>query len=476
MFSSVKELLDYIKKNDIQMLDFKVVDLTGRWRHMTYSTKNLNEKIFVEGTGISLSPYPGYRAIEQGDMKIMPDISTAFVDPFFDVPTLSFLTSIMMNDGTPYIRDPRQVAKRAQQYLDGFDIGRSLWSPELEFYIFDSASYGSDLHGAFYDIDSREGIWQGCEGGISANQGYYPPRAASGQCDAPRDRFANLRTKMVQLIENVGIPVKYHHHEVGGPGHVEIEVFFEDLLKTADNIMIMKYIIRNAAIREGLTATFMPKPIYGEAGNGTHYHQYIVKNGKSVFYDKDGYASMSQTALFYVGGLFSNTSSLMGITNASTNSYRRFGLGLAAPRYLIFSEGNRSSAIRIPGYAINEQEARVEYRLPDATGNPYLTIAGMLMGGLDGINNKINPTENGFGPYDVNVYALPEDEKKKLKLPPDTFMQALSHLENEHNFLLAGEVFSEELIQAYINMKLEKEINIIAEKPHPYEYELYYDL
>lgn len=476
MFSDLKELLSYIKKHEIQMLDFKVVDLAGRWRHMTYSTKKLNEKIFAEGTGISLSPYPGYRAIEQGDMKILPDISTAFLDPFFDVPTLSFLTNILMNDGTPYIRDPRQVTKRAQEYLGTRDIGKSLWSPELEFYIFDSARYGENLHGAFFDIDSQEGIWQGCEGGPAAEEGYYPPRAASGQCDSPRDRFANLRTKMVQLIEKTGIEVKYHHHEVGGPGHVEIEVFFEGPLKTADNIMIMKYIIKNTAIRQGLTATFMPKPIYGEAGSGLHYHQYLARDGKSLFYDADGYSGMSEMALCYSGGLLANTQPLMAITNASTNSYRRFGLGLAAPRYLTFAVGNRSSALRIPAYAVNEKEARVEYRLPDATGNPYLSIAGMLMAGLDGVNKKIDPKENGFGPYDVNVYTLPESEKKKLKLPPDSLAKAIEHLKCKHDFLLEGDVFSEELIQAYTNLKLEKEIGMIAERPHPYEYELYYDL
>lgn len=327
MFSDLKELFSYIEDNDIKMLDFKVIDLTGRWRHMTYSTRHLNQKIFEAGTGISLSPYPGYSSIEQGDMKILPDISSAFIDPFFEVPTLSFLTNIIMNDGSSYIRDPCHVAGRAQQYLDRLDFGKSLWSPELEFYIFDSARYGSNLQGAFYEIDSHEGIWQGYEGGISANQGYSPPRAASGQCDSPRDRFSNLRTKMVQLIQSTGIPVKYHHHEVGGSGHVEIEVFFENLLKTADNIMIMKYIIKNVAIREGLTATFMPKPIYDEAGNSTHYHQYLVKDGRSLFYDKNGYAGMSQIALHYIGGLFSNTPSLMGITNASTNSYCRFGSG-----------------------------------------------------------------------------------------------------------------------------------------------------
>jgi len=476
MFADLKELLSYIKTNEIQMLDFKVVDICGRWRHMTYSTRYLNEKIFIDGSGISLSPYPGYRQIESGDMKILPDISTAFIDPFFEVPTLSFLTDILMNDGSPYIRDPRQVTKRAQAYLAKCDLGDSLWSPELEFYIFDSARYGATDHGAFYNIDSQEGTWQGYEDGPASDEGYYPPKAASGQCDRPMDRFSDIRTKMVQAIEDAGIAVKYHHHEVGGPGHSEIEVFFDSPLKSADNLMIIKYIVKNIAIEEGLTATFMPKPLYGEAANGTHYHQYLTKDGKSLFYDKNGYAGMSQLALHYIGGLLSNTGSLIAITNASTNSYRRFGLNLAAPRYLVFSQGNRSSALRIPGYAINEQEARIEYRLPDATGNPYLGIAGMLMAGLDGIKRKIDPKANGYGPYDVNVYALPDAEKQKLKVLPDTFAESLHSLKDNHDFLLEDNVFSEELIQAFIQLKLEKEIGMIAQRPHPYEYELYYDL
>jgi glutamine synthetase len=476
MFSDLKDLLNYVKKNEIQMLDFKVVDLTGRWRHITYSTRHLNEGIFEEGTGISLSPYPGYRRIEQGDMKIVPDLTTAFVDPFFEVPTLSFLTDILTKDGMSYIRDPRKVAKRAEEYLKKLEIGESFWSPELEFYIFDLVRYGTTEHGSFFDIDSQEGVWQGHEKGIAGGQGYYPPRAASGQCDMPRDHLVDVRTKMVQLIENAGIPVKYHHHEVGGPGQAEIEVFFNTLLKTADHMMIMKYVIKNAAIKEGLTATFMPKPLYGEAGNGIHYHQYLAKNERSLFYNKNGYAGMSNLALNYAGGLLANTPSLMGITNASTNSYLRFGLGLAAPRYLTFSESNRSSALRIPGYAINEKEARIEYRLPDATGNPYLTLAGMLMAGLRGIKKKTDPEKNGFGPYDVNIYALPEPERKKLKVLPNSFSEALNYLKSDHKFLVEGNVFSEELIEAYIQMKFEKEIDVIAERPHPYEYELYYDL
>jgi len=476
MFSSVKELSDYIKKNDIQMLDFKVVDLTGRWRHMTYSTKSIRDGVFEEGLGISLSPYPGYQGIEQSDMKIVPDIATAFVDPFCNVPTLAMLTYITSNDGTPYMKDPRAVARRAEDYLRDLDKGESLWSPELEFYVFDSARYGATAHGSFYDIDSREGAWQAYEGGISADRGYYPPRAVSSQCDSPRDRFGDLRTQMVQAIEAVGIPVKYHHHESGAPGQVEIEVLFEGLLKSADNIMVMKHLIKNIAFKEGLTATFMPKPIHGEAGNGLHYHQYLVKGGKSVFYDKNGYSCLSSMAMSYIGGLLANTPALMAITNASTNSYRRFGLGLAAPRYLVFSTGNRSSALRIPGYAINEKEARIEYRLPDATGNPYLTIAGMLMAGLNGVTNKLDPIKLGYGPYDVNVYTLPDAEKKKLKVLPATFLEALDHLKKDHKFLLEGEVFSDEIIDAYVKLKLEKEIGLVAERPHPYEYELYYDL
>ncbi len=474
MFSEIKELFAYIKRNNIQMIDFKIVDLTGRWRHMTYSVKNIKEQMFSKGCGISLSPYPGYRTVEQGDMKIIPDISTAFLDPFFEVPTLSILTYIINNDGTPYIRDPRGVAKCAENYLRKLGIGESLWSPELEFYIFDSVSYGTTEYSSFFDVNSRECGWLKKEG--VPKEGYYNPRGAAGQYDRPFDRLVDIRTKMVQVIESVGIPVKYHHHEVGSPGQCEIEIYFNGLLKTADYIMIMKYLIKNIAIREGLTVTFMPKPIYGEAGSGIHYHQYIVKDNKSLFYDENGYSRMSNLGLNYIGGLLTKSQSLMAITNASTNSYKRFGLGFAAPRYLTFSVSNRSSAIRIPAYAIDEKESRIEYRLPDATGNPYLSLAGMLMAGLFGIKNKIDPQKEGFGPYDVNLYTLSESERKKLKILPNSFSEALNYLEKDYEYLLEENVFSEDLIKAYIKTKFEREVFLVEEKPHPYEYTLYFDL
>jgi glutamine synthetase len=476
MFSDVKDLLRYIRNEKIAMLDFKVIDLAGRWRHMTYPTQNLQERIFEEGTGISLSPYAGYRTIEKSDMKIKPDLSSAFVDPFFTVPTLSFLTNILLNDGTPYNRDPRQVARRAEVYLAGLDLGQASWSPELEFYIFDSVRYGSTEHGAFFNIDSRDGFWQGAEGGPTAHQGYYCQKAASGQCDRPRDHFVDLRSKMVQRMQALGIPVKYHHHEVGGPGHGEIEVHFEPLSKTADNLLIMKYVIKNTAAEAGLTATFMPKPLHGEAANGTHFHQFLIRDGRSLFFDPKGYGGLSPLAMSYICGLLFHTPALMALTNASTNSYRRFGLGLAAPKYLFFSQGNRSSSLRIPEYAVNEREARIEYRVPDATGNPYLSLAGMLMAGLSGVREALDPCKHGFGPFDINVYTLPESEKSELKVLPQSFNEAINALKSDHQFLREGDVFSDELIDAYIQAKLDKEISLIAERPHPYEYELYYDL
>jgi glutamine synthetase len=476
MFADIKELRQYIQSKKVEMLDFKVIDLTGRWRHMTYSSRTLDERIFEEGTGISISPYPGYRTVEQSDMKIRPDLGSAFVDPFFDVPTLSFLTDILLNDGSSYIRDPRGVARRAEEYLAGLDLGEARWSPELEFYIFDSVRYGSTEHGAFFNIDSRDGFWQGAEGGPMAHQGYYCPKAAAGQCDRPRDHLVNLRSKMVRRLEAVGVPVKYHHHEVGGPGHAEIEIHFQPLVKTADQMMIMKYIIKNTAVEAGLTATFLPKPLAGEAANGTHYHQYLAKNSGSLFYDPAGYAGLNALAMSYIGGLLRAAPALMALTNASTNSYRRFGLGLAAPKYLFFSQGNRSAALRIPAYAVNAREARVEYRVPDATGNPYLTLAGMLMAGLHGVKDAIDPHEHGFGPFDVNVYTLPESEKQKLRVLPRSFIEALDALKADHRFLVEGAVFSEELIESYIRMKYDKEVSQIADRPHPFEYELYYDL
>lgn len=476
MFTNVEELMNFIELEDVEMLDLKVTDLNGRWHHMTYSTRHLRKSIFTEGAGISLSPYPGYRAITQGDMKVIPDPATAFVDPFYKAKTVSLICDIVLPDGTPYERDPRRIARRAEAWIAECGIdAESNWLPELEFYVFDQAKYGSSIRKAFYDVDSEWAFWN-ADADQKPNLGVKLPATGCGQADAPRDRLFNLRTEIVRRIENTGCcEVKYHHHELGGPGQCEIETYPGPLLRLADAVMIMKYIIANTAREFNKTTTFMPKPMFDVPGSGMHFHQMLIKNGKSLFFDKSGYAKLSKMAINYLAGLFVHTPALMAITNPSTNSYRRFGVGMAAPMSLFFSESNRSSAIRIPAYSENEAEQRIEYRLPDGLCNPYLAMAAQLMAGLDGIRTKIDPTAEGYGPFDVNNYTMSAEEKARIKTAPSSFEETLDALEKNHGFLAAGGVFPEEVIEAWIALK-RGEISLIRSRPHPAEYELYYDL
>ncbi|MFH1129997.1 MAG: type I glutamate--ammonia ligase [Pseudomonadota bacterium] len=473
MFARAEEVLEFVKIQEIKQIDIKVIDLQGRWRRMIYSAAHLTERFFEEGTGISLSPYPGYRNVESGDMKVRPDVTTGFLDPFHSVPTLSFICDILNNDGTRYERDPRHILQKAEGFLAKSKLGGSaLFSPELEFYVFDNANYGSSAGSAYWSVESH---------GVSWGESDEPLYRATGmqkigQADIPLDRHTEVREQMVARIEQAGIKVKYHHHELGTPGQAEIEVYFDTPVRTADAMMIMKYMIKNTAIEYGKIITFMPKPLYGHAGNGIHYHQYIAKGDKSLFFDKSGYGGLSNMALSYLAGILHHTPALMGLGNASTNSYRRFSPNLAAPVKLFFSLSNRSSAVRIPGYAVNEREARIEYRIPDATANPYLIIAAQLMAGLDGIRGKMDPTAMGLGPFDVNVFSLPKEELEQLQNIPTSFGHALRALDEDRSFLTEAGVFCDELLTAWIQLKHTMEIAAVHERPHPFEYELYFDL
>ncbi|MDF1596159.1 MAG: glutamine synthetase family protein [Acidimicrobiia bacterium] len=473
MFGSFGEVLEYIEREGIEQIDVKVVDLQGRWRRMTYSAAHVGKRLFEEGTGISLSPYPGYRTIESGDMKVRPDISTGFVDPFHTRPTLAFICDMYDNDGNRYERDPRFVLQKAEQAIADLGLGATaLFSPELEFYILDGADYGSSAGSAHYDVESHAVGWGESEQPLYRLTGM----AKVGQVDLPLDRFAPIREQMVRRIEAIGIPVKYHHQELGTPGQAEIEVYFDTPVRTADSMMIMRYLIKNTALEYSKIVTFMPKPFEGHAGNGTHFHQYLTDGERSMFYDVAGYGGLSELATNYLCGLLEHTPALMGIGNASTNSYRRFAPNMAAPVKLVFGLGNRSSAVRIPGYAVNEREARVEYRMPDATANPYLIIAAQLMAGIDGVNRKLDPTKQGFGPYDVNIYDLPAEEQAKLRDVPITFEAALAELDADRAFLTGDGVFPDELIDSYLKVKMDAEVAMVHVRPHPYEYELYFDL
>ncbi len=474
MFKDVEEALRFIKDKKVPMVDLKTADIIGRWRHMVYKTGYNDEYIFKKGTGTSLTSYPGFKTMECGDMTIKPDPTTGFLDPFADIPTLCFICDIFNNDGTPFELDPRYCAKKAERYLAKANLGGySIWGPEIEFYLFDEVRYRNDIQQSFYWVDSAEAYWNTQQEG---GNGYNLPYTKGTQADLPRDRFCNLRSQIVQYLEEVGVPIKYHHHESGSAGQMEIESYFAPLVQSGDNIFKLKYIIRNAAAKFGKTATFMPMPLYSESTNGMHYHQYITDGKKSQFYDPKGYGGLNKNGLAYIGGLLSHVQAVLSLTNGSTNSYRRLGGYRAAPNHIFFSEGNRTAAVRIPAYAINEREARVEFRMPDATGNPYLSLVAMLMAGLDGIEKEIDPTKAGFGPFEENMNIQEIADKFKLPRAPHTFEEALIALEKDHDFLTKDSVVPEELIKTWIKVKETQEIMPLKKRINPYEYELYYDL
>ncbi len=474
MFKDIEEALRFIKDRKIPMMDLKTADLVGRWRHMVYRCGHNEERIFEEGTGTSLTSFPGFKTMECGDMLIKPDPTTGFLDPFAEVPTLCFICDILNPDGSPFELDPRYVAKKAEKYLEKSNLGGySLWGPEVEFYLFDEVRYGTDIQGASYWVNSSESYWNASKEG---GKGYNLPYTKGSQADLPRDTFSNLRTRIVEHLEEVGVAVKYHHHESGSPGQMEIETYFTPLVQTADNIFKLKYVIKNTAVRYGKTATFMPMPLFSESTNGMHYHQYLTDGKRSLFYDPEGYGGLNKIGLSYLGGILSHVRAVIALTNGSTNSYRRLGGYRAAPNYIFFSVANRTAAIRIPAYAINEREARIEFRIPDATGNPYLSLVAMLMAGLDGIEKKIDPVEKGFGPFEENFNLQEVREKYNLPRAPNSFEEALISLEKDHDFLTKENVCPEKLINSWIKVKESLEIEPLKKRPHPYEYDLYYDL
>ncbi|MGD2206798.1 MAG: type I glutamate--ammonia ligase, partial [Anaerolineae bacterium] len=370
-------------------------------------------------------------------------------------------------------RDPRNIARRAEKRLQEIGIADgSQWGPEFEFYIFDSVAFENKVHSVGYRLESAEGIWNSPEGGL----GHYIPMHGGYHAHPPRDSLYNLRSEMCLHLEAMGVPIKYHHHEVGGPGQVEIETPLMGLLESADAAMLVKYATKMTAARYDQTVTFMPKPIFGEAGNGMHFHQMLIEDGKSLFYDPEGYAGLSHMALYYIGGLLSHGPALLAFTNPSTNSFRRLVPGYEAPVNLFFSVGNRSAAVRIPLYANNPYDQRIEFRPPDATGNIYLSMAAQLMAGLDGILNEIDPTDAGFGPFDTNIFTWEEEERGKIQGLPTSLGEALEALDTDHDFLLADGVMDAEFIQDWIDYKLKNEHLQVRDRPHPYEMALYFDV
>jgi len=459
------------------MIDFKITDLNGRWHHLSIPVSRFNEKVFEEGIGFDGSNY-GFMTVEKSDMVFIPDMSTAFVDPFCEEPTLSMIGDIYTLDGgiKRYEGDPRYIAEKAEKFMISTGIAdENIIGPEFEFYVFDKIAYESRPNHQEVTIDSVQAEWNTNEQ-YETNLGYKVRHKGGYHVALPYDVTNDLRSKMTLMLEELSVPIKYHHHEVGGPGQLEIEVEPGRMRLMADRTYLIKYVVKNLAIKHGKTATFMPKPIYGEAGSGMHVHMWLYKDGKPLFYDKDGYSGLSKTALYFIGGLLKHAPALLAFTNPTTNSYKRLVPGYEAPVSICFATSNRSAIIRIPGYGNTPDSKRFEFRSSDATCNPYLAYSALLMAGLDGIINEIDPVKEGYGPYDVNLYELSEEERKKIKGLPTNLAEAIEALSKDHEFLLRGGVFTKELINNWSKNKLEKEHSKISIIPHPAEFEMYYDL
>ncbi|HTL60916.1 MAG TPA: type I glutamate--ammonia ligase [Nitrospira sp.] len=468
---NVREALEFAKKNRVQVVDLKFVDLIGTWQHFTIPANELTEDLFKDGSGLDGSSIRGWKAINNSDMLVVPDPTTACLDPFTAVPTLSLIGNVVDPiSRETYERDPRYIAQKAEKYLQSTKIGdTSYWGPEAEFFIFDQARYDQTSHSGYYHIDSDEGVWNMGQDGINLGgkirhkEGYFPV--------PPTDTQQDIRSEMILEMEKVGIAVEKHHHEVATAGQAEIDIRFDSLVRTADKMMMYKYIVKNVARRHGKTVTFMPKPIFGDNGSGMHTHQSIWKEGKPLFSGKE-YAGVSQMCLHYIGGILKHAPALAAITNPTTNSYKRLTPGFEAPVLLAYSSRNRSAGIRIPMYSPSPKAKRIEVRFPDPGANPYLAFSAMLMAGLDGIENKINPGE----PAEKDLYDLEAKEAAKIRTMPGSLDEALNNLEKDHKFLLKGGVFTEDLIDAWIGYKRSKEVDPMRLRPHPYEFFLYYDL
>ncbi len=473
---NLQEVKNIIDENQIRTLDLKYSDLAGNWYHISCPSRKL-EYVLENGIPFDGSSIPGMKSVESGDMILIPDINTAIVDPFTLHPTLRMLSYICDADTRIGVKkDPRSLAKRAQKYLEGTGVAdESYWIPEFEFYLFNEAIIDNSKSSAGYKFTSAEnkndlpGGYKDVDGTAVANRkGYH--------IDVPFDKYADVREEMVQLIEDIGCPIRYHHHEVGLSSQQEIETELVEFGKITDKMMYIKDIIHNCALKNELTATFMPKPIYQEAGNGMHFHIQLKKQGENIFFKKGNYADLSDEALYFIGGILKHGRSLTAFTNPSTNSFKRLLPGFEAPVKLFYGLANRSAAIRIPKYATSKEMKRIEFRTGDGTCNYYLAMSALLMAGLDGIKNKIMPTpENGYGPFDDNVFKWSEERQAELQSIPTSLEEALEALKEDNEYLLAGDVFNKELIDTWITEKM-KEVVAVNNRPHPFEMNLYYSL
>jgi glutamine synthetase len=472
MFKSAEEVLAFIKDEDVKFVDIRFTDLPGVQQHFNVPAKTVDEDFFVNGQLFDGSSIRGFQGIAESDMQLIPDVTTAYVDPFRVEKTLALNFSIVNpRTGEPYHRDPRGVAERAEAYLASTGIAdTAFFAPEAEFYVFDNVQFESSPQASFYKVDSIEAPWNSGreeEGGNLANKtpfkgGYFPV--------SPVDHQADLRDAMVLNLDAVGLEVERSHHEVGAAGQAEINYKFSTLVRAADDLQKFKYVIKNTATEWGKSVTFMPKPIFGDNGSGMHCHQSLWNGGEPLFYDEKGYGSLSDLARWYIGGLLKHASAVLAFTNPTVNSYKRLVKGFEAPVNMVYSQGNRSAGIRIPITGTNPKAKRIEFRAPDPSSNPYLAFAAQLMAGIDGIRNRIEPP----APIDKDLYELPAEEAKDIPKAPGSLDEALEALEADNEFLQAGGVFTQDLIDTWIAYKREKEIAPLSLRPNPYEFELYF--
>lgn len=473
---TASEILTLIQDKNIKMVDFRIVDLPGRQHHVTIPAAEIDEDMLNDGIAFDGSSIQGFRGIEESDMVMRPDLNSAYIDAFTAVPTLDLVCDVYEPNGVRYNRDPRFIAQKAEAFLQKSGVGTAAYfGPELEFFVFDDVRFASSQEGAFYHVDSEEANWNtGKDTGsnlgykVKNKGGYFPVQ--------PTDSQHDLRTEIVLELMNAGIRVERHHHEVASGGQAEINFRFDTLTNVADTVLLYKYIVRNVSKRYGKVATFMPKPVFGDNGSGMHVHQSIFAGDKPLFFEEGSYGNMSKIALHYIGGILHHAPALLAFATPSTNSFKRLVPGFEAPVNLVFSKGNRSAAVRVPIAAVTPKSARIEFRTPDATANPYLAFAAMLLAGLDGIRNEIDPTAHGYGPVDKNIYELSSKEKQKIRSVPGSLEEVLGALEADHEFLLEGGVFDRDFIETWIEFKRATEVRPLAIRPHPHEFQMYFDL
>ncbi|WP_269622850.1 type I glutamate--ammonia ligase [Prochlorococcus marinus] len=472
MAKTAKDVLNQIKEEGIELIDLKFTDIHGKWQHLTVTSDMIEENSFQEGLAFDGSSIRGWKAINESDMSMVPDPSTSWIDPFYRHKTLSLICSIQEpRSGEPYSRCPRSLAQKALSYLSETGLADSaFFGPEPEFFIFDDVRYDSKEGTSFYSVDTIEAPWntgRNEEGGnlaykIQYKEGYFPV--------SPNDTAQDMRSEMLLLMGQLGIPIEKHHHEVAGPGQHELGMKFASLISAADNVMTYKYVVRNIAKKYGKTATFMPKPVWNDNGTGMHVHQSLWKGNQPLFFEEDTYANLSQTAKWYIGGILKHAPSFLAFTNPATNSYKRLVPGFEAPVNLVYSQGNRSAAVRIPLTGPSPKAKRLEFRSGDALANPYLAFSAMMMAGIDGIQNQIDPG-NGV---DVDLFELPSKDLEKISTVPSSLNDALEALKEDNDYLTAGGVFDQDFINNFIEMKYE-EVQQLRQRPHPHEFFMYYD-